>query len=280
MTDAAYGIFTGYDGSPESDRALKWAVRDARLRGTVLTVCHAYGTGSPVPPGETAVPDLARRTGEGLIAPGLRYATSVLGSGRARPLMVEGSAAAVLCERSRDADILVVGSRGNGGIHGLALGSVSSHVAAHARGRVVVVRGHWQPAADYAPGPVTVGTDGSAASRDAVDFAFEEAALRGAPVQVVCALADAPGGLGGARRRSEEFEHAASLWEKEHPEVGVVRRVTDGGARDALLTAGRDAQLIVVGSRGGRGIRGMTLGPVSRGVLEHGSCPVAVVRPA
>jgi nucleotide-binding universal stress UspA family protein len=280
MAAAACGILAGYDGSPGSDQALQWAVREARVRGTVLTVCHAYAPEFPVPPDETAALDLARRSGERNIAPGLQYATSVLGPVRARPLIVEGSAAAVLCERCRDADMVVVGSHGRSGTSGHLLGSASSQVAAHAGGRVVVVRGHWHPAASYAPGPVTVGTDGSASSRDAVDFAFEEAALRDAPLQVVCAMADAPGGPGGARWRREDFEHAVSLLEKEHPEVSVLRRATDGGARDALLTAGHDAQMIVVGARGGGGIRGTMLGSVSRAVLEHAACPAAVVHPA
>jgi len=275
----ADGILAGYDGSLGSEQALSWAVREARSRGTVLTVCHACAPGFPVPPDEDALLDLLRRSGERVIASGLERAQRLMAPEDVQPLLVEGPAAAALCERSHGADMVVVGSRGHGGVAGLPLGSVSSQVAAHAYGRVVVVRGHWRPAAGYVPGPVVAGADGSADSRAAVDFAFEEAAMRHAPLLAVCALADAPGSLGGARERQEEFEQAISRWEKDYPEVAVLRRITDGGARDALLTAARDAQMLVVGARGRGGIRAMRLGSVSRAALDHAPCPVAVVHP-
>jgi len=279
MAGTADGILAGYDGSPGSERALSWAAREARSRGTVLTVCHACAPGFPVPPGEAAAFDLARRSGERVIASGLQHAQRVMGSGQVRSLLLEGPAAAAFCERSHGADMAVVGSRGHGGVAGLLLGSVSSQVAAHARGRVVVVRGHWRPAAGYAPGPIVAGADGSAASRAAVAFAFEEAALRHAPLLAVCALADTPAGLGGARGRREDFDQAVSRWEKEHPEVAVLHQVTHGAARGALLTAAHYAQMLVVGSRGRGGVQGMMLGSVSRAVLDHAPCPVGVVHP-
>src|ERR1019366_2832977 len=198
-----HGILAGYDGSPGSEQALTWAAREARAREAVLTVCQAWAPGYPAPAAEVAAFDLARRSGEETVARGVRYARALMGSSEVRPLLVAGPAAHVLCERSADAEMLVVSARGHGGLAGLLLGSVSSQVAAHARGRVVVVRGHWRPAAAYVPGPVVVGVDGSAASQAAVTFAAEEAALRGAALLAVGALADSPGNRGGARRAAE-----------------------------------------------------------------------------
>jgi nucleotide-binding universal stress UspA family protein len=57
-----------------------------------------------------------------------------------QPQVKEGSAAKVLIDLSEEADLLVVGARGHGGFTGMLLGSVSQHVAAHARCTVVVVR--------------------------------------------------------------------------------------------------------------------------------------------
>jgi nucleotide-binding universal stress UspA family protein len=57
-----------------------------------------------------------------------------------QPQVKEGSAAKVLIDLSEEADLLVVGARGHGGFAGMLLGSVSQHVAAHARCTVVVVR--------------------------------------------------------------------------------------------------------------------------------------------
>ena len=90
------------------------------------------------------------------------------------------------------------------GLAGLLLGSLSLQVAGHARGRVVVVRGHWRSAAGDVPGAVVVGADGSAASQALVAFAFEEAALRqSSRAATVCALADTAGSFGSAHRIEE-----------------------------------------------------------------------------
>jgi nucleotide-binding universal stress UspA family protein len=280
MAGTDYGILAGYDGSAGSEQALCWAVREARSRGTALTVCHAFGPGLPVPNEEDAVLDLARRRGEEVIHSAVRRAQHLMGTGDVRSLLAAGSAPAMLCEHSHGATMVVVAARGLGGVAGLHLGSVGSQVAGHAAGRVVVVRGHWRPAAGFVPGPIVVGTDGSPPSRDALDFAFEEATLREAPVLAVCALADAPGRLGDADQRREQFEYAIGRWEKNHPEVTVMRRLSHGSARDALLTAAHDAQLLVVGARGRGGIAGMTLGSVSLAALHHAPCPVGVARPA
>ncbi|MGZ4618527.1 MAG: universal stress protein [Frankiaceae bacterium] len=277
MADAADRILAGYDGSAGSEHALRWAAVQARSRGGVLTVCHACAPGYPVPSSEVAAFDLARQNGERILAQGVRFARTLLGPLPVRPLLASGPAARVLCEQSASADMVVVGSIGNGGLAGLLLGSVSSQVAAHARGRVVVVRGHWRPAAGSVPGPVVVGADGSAASQEALAFGFEEAAVSEAGLLAVCALADAADCLGGARRLESDFEHVLALAEKEHPEVTVTRQVAHGSPRAALLAAAAQAQLLVVGARGRGGIKGMLLGSVSQVMLQHAPCPVGVV---
>jgi nucleotide-binding universal stress UspA family protein len=273
---AGHGILAGYDGSPASEQALCWAAREARSRGAVLTVCQAWDLGYP-PPSPAAAFDLARQSAERVLAEGMRFARTIAGDLEIRRLLACGSAAAVLCEQSAHADMVVMGSRGYGGLTGLLLGSASAQVAAHAAGRVVVVRGHWQPAGGYIPGAVVVGADGSGASSAAISFAFEEAALRGAALLAVCALADTPGSLGGARQIEEQFEQAVALEEKAHPETTALRQIAHGPPRATLLAAAQDAQMLVVGARGRGGLRGMRLGSVSQALLHHAPCPVGVV---
>jgi nucleotide-binding universal stress UspA family protein len=278
MTSAAgHGILVGYDGSPGSKQAVRWAAREARSRGAALTVCQAWDLGYPAPPSPAAAFDLARHAGEQILADGMRYARSVAGGREVRPLLLCGSAAHVLCEQGANADMVVLGSRGHGGLAGMLLGSVSAQVTAHAAGRVVVVRGHWQPAGGYVPGAVVVGADGSEACSAAISFAFEEAALRDAALLAVCALADTPGSLGGARQIEEQFELAVAREEKAYPEVTALRQIARGAPRAALLAAAQDAQMLVVGARGRGGLRGMRLGSVSHAVLHHATCPVGVV---
>jgi nucleotide-binding universal stress UspA family protein len=272
------GIVAGYDGSPWSNQALRWAVEEARARGCPLTVCLAWAPQSVAMLEKPALYDLARKEGEQLLAAGLRYARSVLGTELAVPLLARGSAAAVLCEQSRTAEMVVLGARGQGGIPGLALGSVPWQVAGHAHGPVVVVRGQWRRP-NHPDGPVVAGADGSAASEGVIRFALREAELRRVPLQAVCALADAPATVGGAHRVEEDFALVLERHEKEHPELTVLRQVTAGSPRTALLDAAAGAQLLVVGSRGRGGLDDMSLGSVAHAVLHLAPCPVAVLPP-
>lgn len=279
MTETTYGIVAGYDGSPGAAQALRWAAREAWARGTTLTVCLAWTPDHMELPTESTLCDLARRHGQEILTRGLPYAESVLGPGRVRADLASGPAARVLCERSRAAAMVVVGSRGHGELPGLRLGSVSWQVAGHASGPVVVVRGAWRPA-NRPPGPVVLGADGSPAGQDAITFAFEEAALRDVPLVTVCALTDASGVLGGSHQLEEDFDHLVAIEAKEHPEVSVARQVLPGTPRAALLAAAAGAQLLVVGARGRGGFAEMSLGSIAQAVLHYAPGPVAVVHQA
>ena len=278
MTRKIDGIVAGYDGSPGAEQALQWAVREAWERSTVLTVCLAWAPEYLTLLDEASVSDLAQRKGEEILTKGARYAGSALGPEMVRPVLARGPAARVLCERGGTAEMVVAGSRGHGGVAGQRLGSVAWQVAMHGHGPVVIVRGQWH-VADHAPGPVVVGLDLSPASRAVAAFAFREAELHGVPLLAVCALADAPGMLGGAREMEADFSHAITLLEKEHPDVTVLSHVAQGSPRTALLVAASEAQLLVVGCRGRGGVHGMSLGSVAQALLHHAPCPVAVVRP-
>ena len=272
------GIVVGYDGSPGGTEALHWAAREAWARGTALSICLAWR------PDDLALADgsggygHARQRAEQIVARATRLAESLLDLTEVRGVVTEGPPARVLCERSDTAEMVVVGSRGQGRLPGSLLGPVSWQVAAHARGRVVVIRGQSHPV-NRASGAVVVGVDTSPASAAAAAFAFEEAALRDVPVISVCALADAPGRLGAARQLQEDFSQLMTRYEKAHPEVTVLRQVEFGTPRSALLAAATGAQLLVIGSRGLGGLEHMSLGSVAAVLLQHAPCPVAVVHP-
>ena len=278
MTGNSDGIVAGYDGSPGADEALRWAVREVGERGTVLTVCLAWAPEYLAMLDDASGYELAKRKGKEILDHGVQYAGSTLGRGMVRPVLACGPAARVLCEQSGTAEMVVVGSRGHGTVAGLRLGSVASHVATHGNGSVIVVRGQWQ-LANRAPGPVVVGMDQSPASRTAMVFALREARLHKVPLLAVCALADAPAMLGGAREMEADFHRAMTQLEKEHPDVTVLRQVAQGSPRTALLAATSEAQLLVAGCRGRGGIRGMSLGSVAQVLLQYARCPVAIIHP-
>ena len=276
MTD---GIVVGYDGSPGSEMALHWAAWEAHDRGARLTICHAWAPEYVSLTLEPQLYELERRRGEEILSRGVRHAEPFAGPGGVGTLLACGSPAHMLCERSAAADMVVAGCRGHGRLAGLLLGSVAWQLAGHGRGRIVIVRDQESPA-NRSPGSVVAGVDLSAPSQAVLEFAAEEAALRHVPLVAVCALADAPHILGGARQMEEEFTSLVTRWEKDHPGVTVLRQVTNRSPRTALLDAGADARLLVIGSRGRGGIPGMTVGSVTSALLHHAPCPVGIVRPS
>jgi nucleotide-binding universal stress UspA family protein len=271
-------ILVGYDGSAGAIEALSWAAREARARKSLLTVCLVrapeFAASHPV-----AASCGASRGSEPLLEAGLKLARSIAGQEAAQPLLADGPIAAGLCERSGEAEMVVVGSRGRGGMPGLPIGSVGLQVAAHGRGRIVVVRGDWQPVPGHAPLPVVAGVDGSPSSDAALAFAFEEAGLRRTYLAAVCALADDPGVLGASGRIKESFDELVSRHELQNPDISVERRVSEGSARAALLEAAAEAQMIIVGARGRGGFDDMAIGSVGMAILAYARCPVGVEHP-
>jgi nucleotide-binding universal stress UspA family protein len=141
MGDDGPVLVAGVDGSRNSMDALRWAVRQAELTGgrvyavIVWRLPVSYGLRPPTIPTSISPNKHARRS----IAPWPRPLAP-------RPevpvgtRVLEGHPAQVLTEATRDADLLVVGSRGHGAFAGKLLGSVSQHCVQHARCPVVVVR--------------------------------------------------------------------------------------------------------------------------------------------
>ena len=142
------GIFVGVDGSDHSRLALGWALREAARHQMPLTVISVHP--KPVRPATDiywAVPDLpADPRDEEVERSALRQFVDKVASetGETVPgvslVVATGDPAEELIKASRDADLLVVGSRGIGGFAKLLLGSVSSKVAHHAACPVMVIR--------------------------------------------------------------------------------------------------------------------------------------------
>jgi nucleotide-binding universal stress UspA family protein len=138
-------VLVGVDGSPTSAIALAWAARYAKaIGGTIRCVLawHYPAAAGPAPVG------VAPASVTGQVEQGKRdeldhAIVACLGDRPAVPVEREvryGHAAQVLTEQSKDADLLVVGSRGHGGFTGMLLGSVSMHCVTSAACPVTVVR--------------------------------------------------------------------------------------------------------------------------------------------
>jgi nucleotide-binding universal stress UspA family protein len=141
-------------------------------------------------------------------------------------------------------------------------------------------------------GAVVVAVDDDGSADDAVDWAAAEAATRGCPLRVVHAarpqLPTDPYGIVSpidsliAARTSAELllMDATARARSVASDLAVSTRVMHGSAGWTLLGEAHGAQLLVVGSHGRSGLRGLLVGSVSAHVAAHASCPVVVVRPA
>ncbi|WP_328615231.1 universal stress protein [Amycolatopsis sp. NBC_00355] len=281
-------IVVAVDGSETAAAAALWAAGEAARRHASLLVFTAYGYedaaygGKMYPPSdwlavkEAEADHLLRQTRATLEAavPGLEIVTEASDRGPV-PALLEVS------ERAR----LLVTGEPVGVIAGLFSGSPDVDLAAKAHCPVVVVRG-----SENVDGPVVVGADGSPLSEAAIGWAFEEAAIRNAPLVALYTWHDGDSaGLfqdGNVAFQGESLEDSGERllaqrlagWPEKYPDVQVERRVEHDKPRDRLLEVSRTAQLVVVGSRGRGGFTGLVLGSTSQALLHHAACPVMVVR--
>jgi nucleotide-binding universal stress UspA family protein len=278
-------ILAGFDGSPASERALRWAGEEARLRRMPLMVCHAWHWPYPVPPSGPSAMDTVRKMARHVLERGVLMAREANPRIPTAGRLVEGPAPAMLVNESRNAALVVIGSHGRGSFGETPAGSSAVQLPAYARCPVLVVR----TAADRSR-PIVVGVDGSAASDAALAFAFEEAALRGQAVRAVLGCWE-PDAIASAEMgmitdpdelrviAAGRLERTVSPWREQYPYVDAETVLSLRTPRHALLEAAAGAGLLVVGGRGLGGVQGLRLGAVSSAMLQQAPCSVAIARP-
>ncbi|AJF63175.1 universal stress protein [Streptomyces vietnamensis] len=283
-------VVVGVDGSDAGLTALDWAVGEAVRHGWALRIVHAslwehYEGVVPAwstdrPSGQVLAENIigtaeerARRR-----APALTLTADVLAEDATSALLREG----------QEAVLLVVGARGRGELADLLLGSVGLVVAARAPGPVVVIRGDTY-ALEARHRRVLLGVGDRDVDSPAVRFAFREAAVRDAELDVVRTwrrpahgpadhlLMRRAGGAYFADESSELLDKALGIAASEHPQVRLHRSSVEGPAHKVLPERSAAADLLVVGARRRDGLVGLELGRVVHRALHHASCPVAVV---
>lgn len=142
---------------------------------------------------------------------------------------------------------------------------------------------------------IFVGVDGSDHAQRALEWAVDEAAVRHAALTVlavspvplsiwtrtpITSEADEPAREHAQQAAQGAADEAVSKLTGEARPASVTVRAITGNPAEELVTASRDADLVVVGARGAGGFGRLALGSVSSQVSHHAHCPVVIVPPA
>ncbi|MEO5898625.1 MAG: universal stress protein [Ilumatobacteraceae bacterium] len=281
-------IVVGVDGSPHAADALRWAVRESKLRAAELTAVLVWDyLGQHHPDGSTGFhTDFDAAAATRSIDSYVAAALGPEAAGLVHAQAVFGLPAGGLLEASESAALLVLGARGRGGFRELLLGSVSQRCLHEAPCPVAIIRsGPTDAAAGF--GRVVVGVDGSSHGSAALDWAAREASLRHAHLRVVHACATNVAGVPflpsqvslpevANKEALALLEHAVS--NAQTPDGLVIELVAASGSpAKALLDASHDADLVVVG-RAGRSLwTGLVLGSVATQISHHSRIPAVFV---
>ncbi|QUQ64085.1 universal stress protein [Kutzneria sp. CA-103260] len=293
MTSSVVGrhIVAAVDGSDSALDAVRWAADEAARRGMSLRLTHAVDFAAIAYGGSFGLArdyfEAMRQSGRTCLKDAGELVKALHPDLSVTTGLHEGSPIPILVDESKQAALVVLGSRGLGGFTGILIGSTAIATIARAHCPVVVVRGE-QPTAD---GPVVVGVDGTPTSESALAWAYEEASSRGVELVAVHGWTEfaSENSYAFARqfivdwevvqtRQEEQLAERLAGYGEKYPDV-TVRRVVEGGrARQLLLDHARGAQLVVVGSRGRAELGGLLLGSTSQALVYHAPCPVLVVR--
>jgi nucleotide-binding universal stress UspA family protein len=257
----------GVDGSPASEAAVAQAARLAAPGTSVLlaTAVDPWNAPTGLADGPAPTEDVVREHAEALLAAAAARWTDAL----VRTALLDGWAPRALLDRAAEerSDVILVGMHGQRRSTAYMLGSVATTVLHEARCSVFVAR---ERDLERFPRTVVLGVDGSPHSARAAEVAHDLAARLGAEVRAVTAT-----GRGSRLLPGGPPEADVDAARRAAPGVHVDER----RPVDALVAAVRevDADLLIVGARGLRGVRAM--GSVSERIAHEAPCSVVVVRP-
>lgn len=281
-------ILLATDGSEDAERAARAAVDLSHETGAELHVVHAWHT-VPSPHFKGLVNTAFKEDARELLNKQTEKIEAAGGTVAEDHLVKDSAAQAIVALAAEiDADLIVMGSRGNGPVKRLLLGSVSEGVVHHTHVPVLLLRGEddaWPPVR------VVVGEDSSEDARRAGEFAARLAGIFEAevllayvvPLQNMVLRAESQGKdvVDVMMRRTEE--HLSEQAEELKSSSGLSPRTKAVMGYPALSLVGiaeeEKRTLLVIGSRGLNATKRAMLGSVSSNVLKTVESPVLVVPP-
>ncbi|WP_277034821.1 universal stress protein [Propionimicrobium lymphophilum] len=288
-----HSTVVGIDGSENSYLATQWAAKWAKSHGTGLTIVmvqpevmlprksHVWKAMLEANYNERQKDKYLARLHKAEL-----QAREVAPAIEVSSILLEGDVAGSLVEITKKSETLILGKRGSGQASIFTLGGVADSVVTNAGGTVITIPHDFR---ERPGGPVLVGIDDDSRAKQTVRYAFEQADKLGAPLVVMHAWYAPPAAseatmvvLVDADEINEEshafIQSTVAELAQEYPNVKVTSKVVNANPGDALAAESKNAQLIVVSSRGRGGFTGLLLGSTSRRVVRLSSAPTAVIR--
>ncbi|MGW0908382.1 universal stress protein [Streptomyces sp. NPDC002853] len=275
-------ITAGVDGSPGSLEAAGWAAHEALRRDLPLHLVHA----SAPPPERSRLPeiDAPYDRERGALGRAVLHLSNAHPTLRILDEQVTGSPVGALLAAASSSALLVVGSHGAGAITGALVGSVAQAVAARASCPTALVgaRGpaensHQGPTGDPEH-PVVLGIDLARPGDELLEYAFDAAASRQAPLHVVhvwtAPLVPSADAIDPMPEKVQQLAAELAPWRRKFPRTRVTDQLVHGLAGHHVVKAASAACLLVIGRRVPVGPH---LGRTAHAAIHHAKCPVVVV---
>ncbi len=290
-------VLVGTDGSDDSERAVRFAIAEARRRGLPVRLVHVPAEAPPLISLAPVVPaydaDAVAHASMAFLDDAVRTARSRAGDEvEIQGIVRHGPRVRAILEAAEHAGLVVLGTRSSR-LKRILTGSTTAGVAGRAPCPVVCVPADWDETAEHLR--VVAAVDGSPATGPVLEAAVAAAEVRGgagnrATVTVLHAwqprptyddVIEAERASGNWQRDSERMlaELTAGI-RSDHPGLALVLSARFEPTAEALVEASRSADLLVLGRRGHGAPFGLSLGSVARSMISHAACPVMVVPPA
>jgi nucleotide-binding universal stress UspA family protein len=287
-------IVVGVDGSDPSMAALRWAAFEAHRRNTGVLVlsCYSipmYGIAEGAAYRSNEDIEMYKQGAETVAAQAVELLAELDPQLVVESRTTMSPAAVAIAEAAVSGDEIVVGATGHTGFMDGVLGSVPISVVHRSHCPVIVVPP--KPVADAGPTmrKIVVGLDGSPGSLEALEWAYGQAIVSGAELTAVHGwIYPYPGARTSVseprtQMQLDAMEELKSSLESLGPRlvggtIHVHPKLIELAPAESLLHEAKDADLLVVGSRGRGALRSSLLGSVSRTVAQHAACPVVIVR--
>lgn len=294
MTSRAPRLLVGVDGTECSVEALRWAAHEASRRSWPLHVMTCAELPVAVEAGLIGSGTITGSAMDGIVTEYEEINQRAVDLARSFGLDIEvtgetvlGAPAYALVGAAHPDEMIVVGASSHPSRMADVLGSVATVIAHRAHCPVVVV--HGADRLDAAVSRIAIGIDGSAGSQAALDWAIDEAMRCDAELVLVHGWTyPYQGPRTGITEPRDDMRldamrtlEASALHVREiAPALRCHSIISEQSPAKAIIDAAKEADLLVVGSRGHGGFTALLLGSVSRTVLQHSPVPVAVVRHA